>query len=82
MHLMYPRASGPQRTQRPQRPQRTQRSQRTQRTQRPQTPYGGTSAYERMRNEELRRRRIRGCDTGKTKEFLEESLEEGLEKSL
>ena len=42
----------------------------------PQGPKGlkgptlGAGAYGRMRNEELRCRRIRGCDTGKTFESL------------
>ena len=36
----------------------------------PKGPTVETSAYGRIRNEELRRRRIRGCDTGKTFESL------------
>ena len=59
-----PLTPGPQRPQRPQGPQRPQR---------PQWPQG------RMRNEELRCRRIRGCDTGKTFESLRiiVAIEEG-----
>ena len=40
----------------------------------PKGPTVRPSAYGRMRNEELRCRRIRGCDTGKTFEFLRISV--------